>query len=118
MPLYDYECEGCSHKLFDIKQSFDDEPLSFCPECNQPALYRVISGGAHAFVKGSNTIGGIADKNTKENKSKIQEIRHKESEGKKTQPKPWYHKGATASNKEINSMTNKQKDKYIMEGKK
>ena len=29
MPLYDYECENCSHKLIDVKQAFDDEPLSF-----------------------------------------------------------------------------------------
>jgi len=118
MPLYDYECEKCSHKLLDVKQSFDDEPLCLCPECNESALYRVISGGVHAFVKGSNTIGSLADRNATQDRSKIKEIKHKESENKKTEPRPWYHKDATASNKEINSMTNKQKAKYIMEGKK
>ena len=118
MPLYDYECENCSHKLTDVKQAFDDKPLSFCPECNEPALYRVISGGVHAFVKGSITIGSIADKNAHINKSKIFEEAHKKKEATPEAPKAWYHKHGDASSKEINSMTNKQKAKYIMEGKK
>lgn len=118
MPLYDYECEHCSHRMIDVKQSFNDEPLSVCPKCERASLYRVISGGVHAFVKGSNTIGSIADKNATQNKTKIQEEKHKKSESQKSEPKPWYHKNASASNKEINSMTNKQKAKYIMEGKK
>tara|TARA_Y100001963_G_C6628848_1_gene375299 strand:- start:286 stop:642 length:357 start_codon:yes stop_codon:yes gene_type:complete len=118
MPLYDYECEGCSHTLVDVKQSFDDNPLSLCPECNEPKLYRVITGGVHSFVKGSNTIGSIADRNASANKNKISEERHRENESKPQETKAWYHKHGTASPKEINSMTNKQKAKYIMEGKK
>ena len=118
MPLYDYECEDCSHQLIDVKQSFEDEPLSLCPECNQPKLRRIISGGAHAFVKGVNTIGQLAYKNASENRSKIQERAHKKKESQPQEKKPWYHKHGSASSKEINSMTNKQKAKYIMEGKK
>ncbi len=118
MPLYDYECECCSHKLFDIKQSFDDEPLSFCPECNEPKLYRVISGGVHAFVKGTNTIGQLADRNAKNNKTLIQENQQRIKESKPKDEKPWYHKHATATNSEINKMTKKQKAEYILKGKK
>ena len=118
MPLYDYECENCSHTLLDVKQAFDDEPLSFCPECNEPKLYRVISGGVHAFVKGSNTIGSIADSNAIKNKSRIAEEQHKKRESEPKAEKAWYHKHGSASPKEINSMNNKQKAKYIMEGKK
>lgn len=120
MPLYDYECENCSHTLTDVRQSFEDEPLSFCPECKEPRLYRVITGGAHAFVKGSNTIGHLADKNAKDNKTLIQENqqRIKESQPSSQESKPWYHKHATASNSEINKMTNKQKAEYILKGKK
>ena len=32
MPRYDYECESCHH-LFELKQSFDSEPVATCPEC-------------------------------------------------------------------------------------
>ena len=66
MPLYDYECEACSHEILDVKQSFDEAPLSLCPECNQPKLFRVITGGIHVSVKNTNTIGQLADKNEKE----------------------------------------------------
>ena len=116
MPLYDYECEACSHRLIDIQQSINDEPLSFCPECKEPRLYRVITGGAHAFVKGTNTIGQLADKNAKENRGKINEEQSMKRESSTRPEKPRYHGDAT--NKEINKMTSKQKQKYIMEGKK
>jgi len=120
MPLYDYECESCSHKLLDVKQSFEDDPLSLCPECGEPSLNRVISGGAYAFVKGVNTVGNLADKNTKNNESLIQENqqRIKESQPSTNSSKPWYSQYATATNKEVSKMTNKQKAEYILKGKK
>ena len=117
MPLYDYECENCSHKLIDVKQSFRDDPLSCCPECDEPTLKRALTGGLHGFVRGSNTVGGTADKNAIMNKNKISEEQHKNNEAKPTTAKPWYHQYGNATTKEINSMTNKQKAKYIMEGK-
>ena len=104
--------------MIDVKQSFNDEPLSLCPECKEAKLYRVVTGGIHVSVKNCNTIGKLADKNTKENSNKINEMSEKSNGNKSSAPKPWYHKNATASNKEINSMTNKQKANYIMEGKK
>jgi len=117
MPLYDYECEACSHKLIDVRQSFDDEPLSFCPECHEPRLYRIVTGGIHGFVKGSNTIGSLADKNARVNKGKINEAQAMKSENDPNPPsKPFYHGNAT--NQEINKMSEKQKQNYIMKGKK
>ena len=32
MPRYDYECESCHHR-FELRQSFDSEPVAACPEC-------------------------------------------------------------------------------------
>ena len=32
MPRYDYECNSCSH-TFELKQSFDSEPVAICPKC-------------------------------------------------------------------------------------
>ena len=118
MPLYDYECEGCSHKMEDIKQSFNDEPLSICPQCNEEKLFRVVTGGIHVSVKGTNTIGQLADRNTKNNKSIIQENQHRASENKPTEDKSWMSNHRNASNKEVQKMTKQQKARYIMEGKK
>ena len=32
MPTYDYQCADCGH-VFELKQSFDSEPLGTCPQC-------------------------------------------------------------------------------------
>ena len=116
--LYDYECTYCEHILQDVQKKVQGEPLVACPSCNENGLRRIITGGAYAFVKNTNTIGGLADKNASANKSKIQESQHKKNESKPVEQKPWYHEHASASTSEINKMTNKQKAKYIMEGKK
>lgn len=50
MPLYQYRCRTCGHD-FDIQQSFDDDPLSVCPEC-QGELRKVFAPVGIAF-KGS-----------------------------------------------------------------
>ena len=33
MPTYAYRCTVCGH-AFDVQQSFDDAPLTVCPECS------------------------------------------------------------------------------------
>ena len=40
MPVYEYEC-SCCHFRFDLKQHFDEEPVSICPKC-QGKTRRVI----------------------------------------------------------------------------
>ena len=35
MPVYEYECEGCS-KVFEVQQRIADKPLTVCPECSGP----------------------------------------------------------------------------------
>jgi putative FmdB family regulatory protein len=32
VPLYEYECGECRHK-FEIRQHFNEEPVSACPQC-------------------------------------------------------------------------------------
>ncbi len=32
MPIYEYECRECGVR-FERRQSFDDQPVSLCPEC-------------------------------------------------------------------------------------
>ena len=42
MPIYEYACQKCEHKL-DALQKISDEPLVDCPECGEPALKRLLS---------------------------------------------------------------------------
>ena len=50
MPTYQYRCKQCGHEL-EIVQSFSDEPLDTCPEC-QGALKKVYGNVGISF-KGS-----------------------------------------------------------------
>ena len=40
MPIYTYRCENCGVQ-FDRQQSFNDAPLTRCPECNKKTLRKV-----------------------------------------------------------------------------
>jgi putative FmdB family regulatory protein len=51
MPTYTYRCESCGIR-FDQKQSFQDAPLTRCPECNENSLRKVIAPVGIVF-KGS-----------------------------------------------------------------
>jgi putative FmdB family regulatory protein len=50
MPLYEYRCKKCGHRLEKI-QKFSDQPLKKCPECGGP-LEKLISASTVQF-KGS-----------------------------------------------------------------
>ncbi len=52
MPTYDYQCDKCGH-AFEAIQSMKDDPLSVCPECDEAALRRIITGGTGVIFKGS-----------------------------------------------------------------
>lgn len=42
MPIYEYSCRNCDHRL-DALQKMSDDVLVDCPECGQPQLRRLIS---------------------------------------------------------------------------
>ena len=50
MPTYEYACTSCGHHL-EVHQSFTDEPLSACPDC-QGSLRKVF-GSVGIVLKGS-----------------------------------------------------------------
>ena len=41
MPIYEYECKACGH-VFDVLQKMSDSPLTDCPDCNEPALKKLL----------------------------------------------------------------------------
>jgi len=42
MPIYEYACKNCEHKL-DALQKMNEDPLVYCPSCGEPRLKRLIS---------------------------------------------------------------------------
>ena len=117
MPVYDYECKSCGAQLSDVFQKVTDLELTKCEECNSDSLYRVVTGGIHSFMAGSDTVGSIADKNTRRDRNKLNEEHHKKLESTPQVKKHWYEKQGDKSRKEINKMTPAQQKRYIMEGK-
>ena len=115
MNRYDYVCQKCSHELRDVLQSIKDPPKKKCPECGKRGLKRVLYGGLLVSVKQDpTTIGQLADKNA----SKMGSYQKSEIEEKKKKSEPATDKDAPATRVDINKMSEKQKHRYIMEGKK
>jgi putative FmdB family regulatory protein len=48
MPMYEYQCAACGHRLETI-QKFSDKPLKSCPKCKKPKLERLLSSPAIQF---------------------------------------------------------------------
>ena len=51
MPIYEYRCDSCEHKLEKL-QRMSDGDLVDCPECEKPSLKRLVSAAAFR-LKGS-----------------------------------------------------------------
>lgn len=51
MPFYEYQCTDCGHKL-EVLQKISDEPLAECPDCEKPALKKLVTAAAFR-LKGS-----------------------------------------------------------------
>ncbi|NKB31932.1 MAG: zinc ribbon domain-containing protein [Pseudomonadales bacterium] len=45
MPIYEYQCEQCAHRL-EALQKISDDPLQDCPECNQASLKKLLSAAS------------------------------------------------------------------------
>jgi hypothetical protein len=121
MPFYNLCCEDCDQKIeiFCSISEYDKRiSKTVCPTCSSKNIYRDYqSDNIYSTVKEIKTVGQLADANAKKYKSILNEADAKKQEETKVE-KPWYQKNAQATSKEINKMTKKQKQKYIMEGKK
>ena len=51
MPIYEYQCEECGHKLEKL-QKISDEPLKFCPQCGNQSLKKLVSAAAFRLKGG------------------------------------------------------------------
>ncbi|HEY5602664.1 MAG TPA: zinc ribbon domain-containing protein [Gammaproteobacteria bacterium] len=80
MPIYEYECKACGHRLETI-QKISDAPLTLCPECNKPELKKLISASGFRLKGGGwyetdfkrnnkkNLVQSDASKDSKDSKS-------------------------------------------------
>lgn len=45
MPIYEYQCGECGHRL-EVLQKISDSPLLYCPVCNEASLKKLVSAAA------------------------------------------------------------------------
>ncbi|PKB65283.1 MAG: hypothetical protein BZY82_09165 [SAR202 cluster bacterium Io17-Chloro-G3] len=74
MPTYDYRCNSCSH-TFELRQSFQDDPVSSCPKCKQPsrrlffAPAIIYKGSGFYTTDYKNTHASLPDSSSKNDSS-------------------------------------------------
>ena len=51
MPIYEYRCESCEHRLEKLQKMSEGDLLD-CPECKRPALKRLVSAAAFRLKGG------------------------------------------------------------------
>ena len=51
MPIYEYRCESCEHRLEKL-QKMREGDLVDCPQCQRPALKRLVSAAAFRLKGG------------------------------------------------------------------
>lgn len=110
MPIYEYKCENCDHS-FEIKQDWNAGRKRKCPECKKYKLIKVISPPI-VVVKGEpQTVRQWAEKNTKKmGRYELDDKKHKDKLDDTTT-------GEKSLKRKLRSMNNKQRDKYIKDGK-
>ncbi|MDR5898246.1 zinc ribbon domain-containing protein [Halomonas vilamensis] len=51
MPIYEYECKACGHRLEKL-QKISADPLKDCPACERDSLSRLISAAGFRLAGG------------------------------------------------------------------
>ncbi|OOG25604.1 FmdB family transcriptional regulator [Thioalkalivibrio denitrificans] len=91
MPIYEYECGECSHRL-EVIQKISDAPLRDCPECGAAALSKLVS--AAGFRLGG---GGWYETDFKNgNKRNLKDGGDGKSGGESAKPKDGVKSGESA----------------------
>jgi putative FmdB family regulatory protein len=51
MPIYDYRCDACGHRL-EAMQKMADAPLTLCPACGKESLQKQLSAAGFRLKGG------------------------------------------------------------------
>jgi len=85
VPIYEYQCDACGHKLEKL-QKISDNPLRDCPECDESTLRKLVSAVAFRLKGGGWYETDFKEEKTQKNLAK-DEDKPKEP-GDKTSDKP------------------------------
>ena len=69
MPIYEYQCMACGHKLEKL-QKISDAPLTECPACAQPDLRKLVSAVAFRLKGGGWYETDFKDEQSRKNVAK------------------------------------------------
>ena len=106
MPIYEYQCGECSHRL-EVLQKLSDEPLVYCPECNEASLKKLVSAAAFR-LKGTGwyeTDFKNNDKKNEKSNSSTKPESGSSGEKKADKPKSSDSSSSTSSSGETKSST-------------
>ena len=82
MPIYEYQCQSCAHRL-EALQKVSDAALTECPECHKDALKKLVSAASFR-LKG----GGWYETDFKTgNKKQLAESDNKSADGSASKSK-------------------------------
>jgi putative FmdB family regulatory protein len=93
MPVYTYRCENCGVQ-FDRFQSFNDQALTRCPECNKKALRKVytpvgiVFKGSGFYSTDHRSASGSFNRSSKNSEGEKSESEKKEEPVKPAVEKP------------------------------
>ncbi len=83
MPIYEYECKVCGHKLEKL-QKISDELLKDCPACEEPGLHKLVSAVAFRLKGGGWYETDFKDEKSRKNVAKEDEKATESAAGKST----------------------------------
>jgi putative FmdB family regulatory protein len=109
MPVYEYACTECGLR-FERHQSFTDEPLEICPECDgqvrriiHPA--RVIFKGSGFYVTDNRRISGGSDRKAKSDSDTASNGKTKSTESSTPKSEPEKSSSESKSGSESKKQT-------------
>jgi putative FmdB family regulatory protein len=82
VPIYEYQCDKCEHKL-EALQKMSDEPLKLCPECGKQSLRKLVSAVAFRLSGSGWYETDFKDKKEQKNLSKSDNKPASEGDNKK-----------------------------------
>lgn len=69
MPIYEYQCTACGHKMEAI-QKISEDPLKDCPACNKSQLQKLVSAAGFQLKGGGWYVTDYSSKGKEKTKSK------------------------------------------------
>ncbi len=108
MPIYEYQCDECEHKL-EALQKISDEPLQLCPECGKHSLRKLVSVAAFRLSGSGWYETDFKDKKEQKNLTKSDNKPPSEGDSKKSE--------STDSKKSKTSSSESNTSKKITETK-